>query len=181
MKRRALIASLLSAALTVSAIASAALVSAGDEDVTFLAEGTAGMKINGKASSLSAREHNGVLRITVPVGDLKTGIGLRDRHLRGYLKTDKNPNATLQIDRAKLKLPADGKELRSSATGQFTIAGVTKPLKFTYKAKRTGSDYHVQALATVDIRDHDIEQPCWLRVCVEPDVKLKVKFKLRDK
>ncbi len=180
MKRRAIFTTVLASALTLSVAASAAFVGAGDEDVSFLAEGTAGMKINGKAQSLKAVERNGDITFTVPVNNLKTGIGLRDRHLRGYLKADKHPNAILVVERSKLKLPDDKKEVRGSATGKFTVAGVTKPLKFTYKAKRTGSDFHVQALATVDIKDHDIEQPCWLKVCVDPDVKLKVKFKLRD-
>lgn len=169
------------AALSISLAASAALEDAGDVDVRFLAVGPAGMKINGEASDLSAKETDGKLTIKVPVTNLKTGIGLRDKHLKKYLEVSKHPNATLEIERSKLKLPEDGKSVRATATGSFTLHGVTKPLKFQYKAHRTGSDYHVQGLATVDIRDHDVEVPCYLGVCVEPEVKLKVKFKLRDK
>jgi polyisoprenoid-binding protein YceI len=71
--------------------------------------------------------------------------------------------------------------VKAKGKGDFTLNDVTKKLPFSYKALRTGSDYHVQALATVDIRDFDIEVPCYLGVCVDPKVKLKVKFKLRDK
>lgn len=170
------------AALSVSLAASAALEDAGDTDVRFLAVGPAGMKINGEApSNLKAKESDGKLTITVPVHNLKTGIGLRDKHLKKYLEVSQYPNATLEIERSKLTLPENDQTVRSSATGSFTLHGVTKPLKFTYKALRTGSDYHVQALATVDIRDHKIEVPCYLGVCVEPEVKLKVKLKLREK
>jgi len=168
-------------ALTVSLAASAALEDAGDVDVRFLATGPAGMQINGQAQDLKAKEQDGKLALSVPVTNLKTGIGLRDKHLKKYLEVDKHPKATLEIDKSKLKLPEDGKKARGTATGNFTLHGVTKPLKFAYQAKRTGSDYHVQALASVDIRDHDVEVPCYLGVCVDPKVKLKVKFKLRDK
>jgi polyisoprenoid-binding protein YceI len=164
----------------VPAVALATLVDAGDVDVRFLATGPAGMKINGTGSDLKANEADGQLTIKVPVTHLKTGIGLRDKHLKKYLETDKHPNAQLSVARSSLKLPEDNQDTQAKGSGSFTLHGVTKTLPFSYKAKRTGSDYHVQALATVDIRDHGIEVPCYLGVCVDPLVKLKVKFKLRD-
>ena len=181
MKRNVLIASALALGLAIPMGASAKFESAGDDDVRFLALGPAGMKINGKASDLDATEKGGNIRIKVPVHDLKTGIGLRDKHLKKYIKSGSNKHAVLVVDRSKLKLPDDKKTVSGSATGSLTLAGVTKPLKFSYKAKRTGSDFHVQGRAKVDIRDHDIEVPCYLGVCVDPEVKIKVKFKLRDK
>lgn len=181
MKRNVLIASALAFGLAIPLGASAKFESAGDEDVRFLALGPAGMKINGKASDLTASESGGKLKIKVPVDDLKTGIGLRDKHLKKYIKSNTHKTAVLEVDRSKLKLPGDKKTVTGSATGSLTLAGVTKPLKITYKAKRTGSDFHVQGRATVDIRHHDIEVPCYLGVCVDPEIKLKVKFKLRDK
>lgn len=178
-KSRAALAAL--AALTVSLAASARFEGAGDVDVRFSVKGPAGMKINGEASDLKASEKNGKIKITVPVGDLKTGIGLRDKHLKKYLETDQYPEATLVVDRSSLSLPENDKTVTAKGKGDFTLHGKSKKLAFSYKALRTGSDYHVQALAQVDIRDFDIEVPCYLGVCVEPDVKLKVKFKLRDK
>jgi polyisoprenoid-binding protein YceI len=172
---------LCAAALTVSFAASARLEDAGDVDVRFQAVGPAGMKINGSTDSLKANEADGTIEIKVPLGDVKTGIGLRDRHLKKDLETDTYPDAILTISRKKLKFPDDDKEVKSSATGTFKLHGVEKPMTFQYKALRTGSDYHVQAIASVDIRDHGVEPPCYLGVCVDPTVKLKVKFKLREK
>jgi polyisoprenoid-binding protein YceI len=180
MTRRSILVTIVFSILTFSLVASARLVSAGDVDVRFLALGPAGMKINGKSGELNVEEKDGKIVHTAPLTNLKTGIGLRDKHLRGYLETDKYPNATLVVDKSKLTLPEDNKTSRGSATGQFTLHGVTKPLKFSYRAKRTGSDYHVQGLADVDIRDHKVEVPCYLGVCVQPVVKLKIKYKLRD-
>jgi polyisoprenoid-binding protein YceI len=182
MKRRsfAIALSTLLAAATFTLAAAAKLSSTGSSEVTFQASGPAGMKINGSGAGLTASEDDGKLTIVAPVTDLKTGIGLRDNHLRKYLKANKHPAAKLVVDKSKLKMPADGATEEGSASGQFTLAGVTKDLKFKYRVKRTGSDYHVKGMAEVKITDY-IEQPCYLGVCVEPPVKFKVNFKLRDK
>lgn len=161
--------------------ASAALETAGNPEVQFMALGPAGMKINGTSSQLSATEKDGKLLFTAPLTNLKTGIGLRDKHLKGYLHVDSHPNAKLSVDRTKLKLPAEGASVEGGATGEFTLNGVTKPLRFKYSAKRAGSDYVVSATTEVNIKDYNIEQPCYLGVCVDPNVKLKTSFKLHDK
>jgi polyisoprenoid-binding protein YceI len=168
------------AALTLAFAASARLEDAGDVDVRFLATGPAGMTIKGEAGDLKASETDGTLSISVPLDNLKTGIGLRDRHTRKYLEADKYPKATLVVKRSSLKFPENDKSVTSTGNGDFTLHGVTKPLSFQYRAKRTGNDYHVQGLAKIDIRDYGIEVPCYLGVCVDPEVKLKVKFKLRE-
>jgi polyisoprenoid-binding protein YceI len=182
MKRRSrLIPTTIVAIAGISLSAAASLSSIGNADVQFLALGPAGMKINGTSSDLSAAESDGKLTLSAPLTNLKTGIGLRDKHLKGYLHTDNHPTAKLVVDKSKLKTPTDGQTAEGSATGDFTLNGKTKPLKFKYKVKRTGSDFHVQGMADVNIKDYAIEQPCYLGVCVDPNVKLKVAFKLRDK
>lgn len=169
------------AALAISFAASAQLVDAGDVDVGFLATGPGGLHIRGSGDGLSAREEKGNVLIRVPVTNLKTGIALRDQHLRKYIDAKRHSHATLEISRSKLKFPADDKKSTGRATGTFTLHGVSRQLEFDYTAARTGSDYHVQALATIDITDYQIEQPCYLGLCVDTKVKLKVKFKLREK
>jgi polyisoprenoid-binding protein YceI len=164
-----------------SLLAAARLVDAGDGNFGFLATGPAGLKINGSTSAFKASENAGKLTVTVPLTNLNTGIDLRDKHLRGYLDTAQHPNATLEVARSKLSFPADNQTATMSAVGKLTLHGVTRAFPFSYKVKRTGIDYHVQGLGSLDIRDYGIEVPCYLGVCVEPEVKLKVKFKLRDK
>ncbi len=181
MKRRPILAATaVAVALSFSLAASAKFVGIGDNDVKFLAVGPAGMKINGTGDKLKAKEKDGKITVSVPLSSLETGIGLRDKHLKKYLHAGDHPDAILVVERRKLKEPADKKTIKGSATGDFTLNGKTKPVRFRYKAKRTGSDYHVQGRATIDIRDFDIEVPCYLGVCVKPNVKIAVKFKLRD-
>lgn len=169
------------AALSFALAASANFASIGAADVKFQAIGPAGMKIDGTSEKLSASEADGKLTISASLTNLKTGIGLRDKHLRGYLKTNQHPQATLVVERSKLTVPADNQTVKGKAKGDFTLNGVTKPVEFKYQAKRTGSDYHVQGITKIDIRDFKVEVPCYLGVCVEPQVSINVKFKLRDK
>lgn len=180
MSRSAVLAlSTLLAAGTVALTADAKLSSVGKGQVNFLAIGPAGLKINGHGSGLKASEEGGKLVVTAPVNNLKTGIGLRDDHLKNkYLKV--HTPAKLVVDKDKLKFPEDNKTVEGGTHGEFTLAGKTKKIPFSYKVKRTGSDYHVQGRATINIKDYGIEQPCYLGVCVDEEVKIAVKFKLRD-
>ena len=167
--------------LTVATFAHAALSSIGDSDVSFLAVGPGGLKIEGKTSDLSASENAGVVIVTVGVDKLKTGIDMRDDHLRKAINANQHGDAILKVKRSDLKFPADNAKVEGKAVGDFTLNGVTQKLPFAYKVARTGSDYHVQGLATVDYTKHKLEKPCYLGVCVDKEVKLKVQFKVREK
>lgn len=171
---------LLASCFTAVTVAHAALTSIGASDVGFLAVGPGGLKIEGKGHTLSAKEDGGNLKVTVGLTDLKTGMSLRDDHLKKAIKASKYPSAVLSVKRSDLKFPADKQKVEGTANGQFTFYGTTKPLPFKYQVNRTGSDYHVTGLASVDFTKHGMEKPCYLGVCVDENVKIKVKFKLRE-
>jgi polyisoprenoid-binding protein YceI len=178
MKRSASVL-IVSALVAVPLVAGARLHEAGDVDIRFQAKAI-GLKINGTSDQGKAVEKDGKVTISVPTDSLKTGIGLRDDHLKGYLNAEKCTSITLTVDRSKLKFPDNDKEVESSASGEFTLNCQTKTKTFKYKAKRTGSDYHVQAMFDVDIKDHGVAVPEYKLVKVEKDVKVKAQMKLRD-
>jgi polyisoprenoid-binding protein YceI len=183
MKNRHLIRpTFLSAALvlTCAFAAHAAFSSVGESSSGFRAVGPGGLKIDGTGSGIKVTEAGGTLTITAPVNNLKTGMSLRDDHLKKAINADKHPTASLAVPRSSLQVPEDGKAVTSSATGKFTLNGVTKDVKFDYKVNRTGSDYHVQGKTQIDITTFKIEKPCYLGVCVEKDIQVKVQFKLRE-
>ena len=80
-------------------------------------------RIRGKVSlaegKLSAKD------ITIPVSSLKTGIELRDEHMRKKLGGEKNPNANLKLTSAK---GSGGK-----GTAVFEVLGKKQTSPFTYK------------------------------------------------
>jgi polyisoprenoid-binding protein YceI len=168
---------LLSTTFAVAALARFELI--GDSEIQFQAVGPAGLTINGTASSLSGKEEKDSIVLTTSAKGLKTGIGLRDRHLRKYINADKHSEISFRVKKSALEVPEDRKEVESQAKGVLTLNGQTKPVSFVYKAKRTGSDVHVQGRGEIDIEKFGIEIPCYLGVCVERTVKVKAKFKLR--
>src|SRR5438132_5755067 len=95
-------------ALSFSAFA--AVSKSGDANVTFSGKGPAGFKIEGKTAELTVKDDGKAVTFVVPLATLKTGIDLRDRHMREkYLETDKYPNAVLEVPWSAIKLPEDGK------------------------------------------------------------------------
>ena len=168
-------------AASLAMTASAQLVEAGKPSVGFFATGPGGLQIEGETHLLSVRDAGEKVEVEVPLLGLETGISLRDRHLREHLHADRHPRARLVVQRSSLDFPADGKTTRGKATGDFWLNGQKGPLSFQYQARRKGDQYQVQALATIDIRDYGLEVPCYLKVCVQPEVRLKVKFAARDR
>jgi len=169
------------AALTFAAVAVAGSLKVIDKpDLTFIATGPGGLKINGEGHQLSASENGGKLVLKASLKDLKTGIGLRDKHTGRYLGVEQFPDASLIVDRSALKFPADKQEVSASASGDFRLHGVTKKTKFNYTVKRLGSDLLINGSFDVDIIEHGIEKPCYLGVCTDTKVKVLAKFKLRE-
>lgn len=162
-------------------VAHAALKEVEPGTSNFQATGPGGLKIDGTGAGVRASEVDGMLTITVPVTDLKTGMDLRDGHLRDAIKAKEKPTATLTVPRASLNFPEDGKKLeRQQGKGTFTLHGVSKPLPFLYDVERHGTHLIVTGKSRIDITAHGIEKPCYLGVCVEKDVKIGAKFKLHD-
>ncbi len=71
---------------------------------------------------------SGSFRLVVPVASMKTGIDLRDEHLRSayWLDAEKYPNIVFEGE--KLRKLAEGKW---EVAGKFSLHGVTKPLTVT--------------------------------------------------
>jgi hypothetical protein len=73
-------------------------------EVTVLARGPGGLRIEGKSTEVSLAEEASALLFKVPLAPIDTGIGLRNRHLHEFLEVDKFPDATLRVRRADLEL-----------------------------------------------------------------------------
>ena len=179
MKKRAVILLGMSVA-TLSGVvsASAALHTVGDSSVKFEAAGPAGMKINGTAAGVKTVEEGGKVKITAPTTDFHTGIGLRDKHLKEYLESEKQPEASLVVERSKITLPNSGKA-DGSVMGTLTLHGVTKPAKVSYHITRGASDYRVEGEIELNILDYQIKKPCYLGVCVGDVVKVSAEFNVQ--
>jgi polyisoprenoid-binding protein YceI len=169
------------AALTFAGVAHAALGRASNAAVSFLGVGPAGLKIEGKTRELSVSEQAGKVHFVVPLANVDTGIGLRNKHMREkYLEVSKYPTAELVVDRAALKIPADGQDATGQANGRLTIHGQTKPVAVSYRAKKSGAGFDISGAMRVNINEYGINIPSYLGVTMKPDVDVALSARVED-
>lgn len=161
---------LLSIACIFSSLAYADVVAV--KDVSFLAVGPAGLKINGVSTALETKDDGEFVIIRVPLDTLETGISLRDRHMKEkYLETQKFSHAELKVAKALLK---EGRQQKGSGT--FTVHGVSKPINFVYEVVPAEGGMAVQGNFDINLKEHGIEVPSYLGVTVKPEVKVAASF-----
>jgi polyisoprenoid-binding protein YceI len=110
----------------------------------------------------------------VDLTTLKTGIGLRDTHMREqYLETHEYPTTIFELIRVietDQNILTDQKPVKILAEGNFTVHGVTRaitvPLTITYikeseetKPKLPGDLLHIVGTFDVLLSDYDIKRP----------------------
>jgi polyisoprenoid-binding protein YceI len=167
--------------LTTGGLVKAAMNSPSGAAVIVSMQGTAGLHIEGVTHELTLAERDGELLFQVPLAGLDTGIGLRNRHMRGYLDVTHFPHAELRVARRVVTFPAPGKTVESDAQGTFTLHGVSKPCSIRYRVEQARSgEYRVHGTSRIDIRDFGIDVPSYLGVRVEPSVGIQVDFSLHD-
>jgi polyisoprenoid-binding protein YceI len=168
------------AAVTMSLVAAAKLSKAGSSSTSFKAQGPAGLNIEGKTAEMSIADDGTTITITVPLGNLSTGIGLRDEHTKKALESDTYPNTTLTVPRANIKFPAAGAESTGDAPGKMTLHGQTKDVTFHYVAKLNGDTFDVKGSTTINVDDFGIKRPSYLGVTVKPNVDVATAFQAKD-
>lgn len=166
-------------ALTFSVAAHAAYKNVGEGTSGFTAVGPGGLKIEGKGTGVTASESGGKITVKAPLNNFKTGISLRDDHLKKALKADVNKYATFTVSRSSITAPS-GKEVKGKGKGQLALNGVTKDTVFEYLATPEEGAIEVKGRASIDMTDFKLEPPCYLGVCVDKEVQVNVKFKVTE-
>lgn len=175
---RSVLLSLFAVAVLVPALGSA--LSLEDKDVHFKATATGGLTIDGKVKKMAVTESAGNVVFTVAAEDIDTGIGLRNKHMRGYLEADKYPTISLSVPRADVTLPEDGKETKGTVRAMFTAHGVAKPAVTNYTIKKKKSVLEIEARFEYDIRDHGIKTPSYLGITVDPVMPVTAKLEVSE-
>jgi len=85
----------------------------------------------------------------------KTGLDLRDKHLRELLQTDKHPTSAL-------KFSSHGEQF----TGTLTLVGITKPISGKYDSTKMELSFAVK------LSDYDIKAPSFMGVGVDDTVNI---------
>ena len=161
-------------------------------------------KIVGLASGLDATVMLNVNDITqkpmgkvkVPINNIKTGIDLRDEHMRSdmWLNAGKFPYAEFQL--TGLKNPSskkliDGQKVNATLVGKFSVHGTTKdievPATLTYfkesertKAKAPGNLLVANAEFKIKLSDYGVKIPSMVVGKVDEEVKITTNFVSSD-
>src|SRR5262249_18839832 len=131
------------------------------------------ISVHGESNAISGSarvsSQGGALRIEIFEGrldpaTLKTGIDLRDRHMRDKIFAEGGGLPELYFVAANAQCNENSP---CQVNGQFTLRGVTRPVMFMAKVHNEGSKgYRVAAEGTLDIKTFGIEVPCQLGVCM---------------
>ena len=119
-------------------------------------------RIVSKAGKLQAK------KLLVPVDSLKTGIGLRDEHLKKYLKMKEHPYITLT--------DLEGENGIAKAT--ISIAGISnKLLDIDYSVK--GKEMNAKFM--IDVLKFKLDKVKYFNIGVDNIVTVKVKLNIDKK
>lgn len=127
------------------------------EKIQGTAKGATGtIKTNGKDFSKATGT------ISVPVGTMETGNGLRDKHLKGpdWLDAKSHPNITFTIegvDNVKTEVKGDVTVVTGKARGKISIHGKSKAMSVPITAKIKGDKIKVDMKFEVTLADYDIK------------------------
>jgi len=146
--------------------------------VEFLAKGwPALLKIKGKSSGpegkVTIKDNKASGTIKLNLASFKTGISLRDDHMKNnYLHVKKFPEALLKISNVELPKDLKGK---SKFTGILSLHGVDKPVsgKLSMKGVKKGKA-KLKAEFDIKISEFAIEIPSFKGVTVAEDVSIKL-------
>lgn len=124
-------------------------------------------------------------RFEVDLASLKTGIELRDQHMREqYMETDKYPKAVFNLDRiikASEKKLTDQKPVIISAEGTFELHGVKRKqqvkVKVTFfkedettKTRLPGDLLRIEATISFKLSDYNIKRPQFVLLKLDENI-----------
>jgi polyisoprenoid-binding protein YceI len=124
---------------------------------------------------------NGILTgsVTVALAEFKTGIALRDRHMKEkYLEISQYPTATLEITTMKFPkelLLDDGKAQKIPFTGQLTLHGKKNSIDGLSEMARSGKNISSQATFKIKLSDYGIQKPSFTGVELDNEIRMEVK------
>jgi polyisoprenoid-binding protein YceI len=128
-------------------------------------------------------------RIEVPVASLRTGVDLRDEHLRsdGWLDAEHHPNATFEITGVSgARSLAPNTTTRVQIHGRFTLHGVTHdltaPAQIQYRpaANAEPGILLVRARFSVRLPEYGVSVPTIVRLKVSDEITVRVSLRLHE-
>lgn len=140
------------------------------------------MTIKGQASELTGQALRTGDRITsgevkVPVKSLKTGMAMRDEHMRERIfKAADGTYPDLTFKATQSNCATGSAEMHCSIQGLFSIRGTEKPATFDC----TSTDQNLSCRSNLKLSDYSIEQPSQLGIKVSNDISVDIQLKIES-
>ena len=116
------------------------------------------------------------LYLEVDLASLDTGIGLRNRHMRdNYLEVEQYPYAAYRGRITAVQPGVDG-GARVTASGTFTVHGVSREREISCDVSPAGAGYRARCAFQVLLSDHDIEIPKVMFLKLANDIQVELEF-----
>src|SRR5512135_3134025 len=152
-------------------------------DVTFAMHAAIVGAFTGRAPITRAEFTGGTLAevrgmAEVRVADMRTGIALRDRHMREAMSADSFPTIRFDVI-AVMPGATRGDSTSVTLEGRLTLDGVTRPVRAQGAVVARPGGMDVAATFPVDMRDYGIVPPVravFLRVAPDEVVSARLSF-----
>lgn len=118
--------------------------------------------------------------ISVPIASLRTGIDLRDSHLRSdtWLDAARYPNATFELTGVSgATALVEGQETRVTLRGRFSLHGRTRNVSARARVTWQGSALNVRAHFGIRLSDYGVSIPEVVQLKVSNDIGIDVSLR----
>lgn len=102
--------------------------------------------------------NKGSVNFQLPLKTLKTGNSVRDGHMRNTLETEDHPKTEFSGQIVN-EFPETGQRKKITVKGNYTIHGVTKPMKVKGSVQRKEGQVQVKAEFPIKITEYGMEPP----------------------
>jgi polyisoprenoid-binding protein YceI len=139
---------------------------------------TGATRVHDGASALRLEQ----VEATVPVTSLRTGIKLRDEHMRKYIfETPEGQLPDVRFSANAADCPqAAGGGYTCTATGELAIRGTPRPFAIALKVVRHGDGYKVTGDGKLALSSYGIERPSQFGVRTEDEVRIHLELDARN-
>jgi polyisoprenoid-binding protein YceI len=162
-----------------------------DGTVTFeVATNIPALRVHGKSDAIRAHVRAEVgseglaiseVDATVPVGSLKTGLALRDDHMRKLVFTDdrgRTPDLRFVGERFACR-PGAGRRTTCSVEGALEVRGVIKPFAIALVVTEDRGAFRVSGNGVLRLSDYGIDRPSQLGVSTANEITLTLDLVVR--
>mgnify|MGYP001028966899 CR=1 FL=1 len=118
--------------------------------------------------------------VVVPVASIRTGIELRDEHLRGERWLDAKRHPEIRFELTRVEGPSrlvEGEEVSAKLHGRLTVHGVTRPVVASAKIKWARGAVEAKARFTLKLSEHGVEIPSVVQLKVADEITVRVQLR----